>query len=196
MAGVTPNTVTHYLQSEWGLLAEADATGQVHTSYGWNPQRDNSVAPLYARVPDPANPGSPRYVYYRNDHLGTPQRIIDKAGNLVWAAAYDAYGKATVQPCASATLALTSHLRYPGQYFDAETGLHYNDRRYYDPDIGRYTQNDPIGLEGAGIGSPMWGESTELHRSDGPMGNGRAQLLYRQDVLGFALRHTRHSQGG
>lgn len=76
------------------------------------------------------------------------QRITNKAGAVVWAADYDAYGKATVRTTADASLALASHLRLPGQYFDAETGLHYNDRRYYDPDTGRYTSRDPIGFEG------------------------------------------------
>lgn len=42
----------------------------------------------------------------------------------------------------------TINVRYPGQYFDAETGLHYNGARYYDPRIGRYISSDPIGLEG------------------------------------------------
>nr|WP_081299746.1 RHS repeat-associated core domain-containing protein [Gilliamella apicola] len=40
------------------------------------------------------------------------------------------------------------NLRYQGQYLDRETGLHYNTFRYYDPDIGRFTQPDPIGLAG------------------------------------------------
>jgi RHS repeat-associated protein len=135
--------VTHYLPSAWGLLAEADHTGAVQVSYGWNPQLENGTAPLYARVPDGA--GGFRYVYYHNDQLGTPQRLTDKAGNLVWAADYDGFGRATVRPTANAVV---NNLRYPGQYFDAETGLHYNDRRYYDPDTGRYLTRDPIGFEG------------------------------------------------
>ncbi|WP_066263437.1 RHS repeat-associated core domain-containing protein [Hydrogenophaga flava] len=144
----TPAGTTHYLHSDWGLLAEANAAGQVQVSYGWNPQRSNSDSPLYARIPDPANAGASRYVYYHNDQLGTPQRITDKAGNVVWAGEYDAFGKATVSTSADPNLAMVNQLRFPGQYFDAETGLHYNDRRYYDPATGRYLSRDPIGFEG------------------------------------------------
>ena len=61
---------------------------------------------------------------------------------------YDAYGKAQVQLNASAQLATVNPLRQPGQYLDLETGLHYNDRRYYDADTGRYQTRDPIGFEG------------------------------------------------
>lgn len=142
------NAITHYLQSEWGTLAEADSAGKVQMVYGWNPQNQAGTAPIYARLADTSQTGTWRTVYYHNDHLGTPQRITDAAGTVVWSASYDAYGKATTQTTANAATALTSHLRYPGQYWDAETGLHYNDRRYYDPDTGRYTARDPIGFEG------------------------------------------------
>ena len=42
----------------------------------------------------------------------------------------------------------SQNLRFQGQYLDRETGLHYNTFRYYDPDSGRFTQHDPIGLMG------------------------------------------------
>ncbi|MBB3178448.1 RHS repeat-associated core domain-containing protein [Variovorax sp. Sphag1AA] len=140
------NSVTHYLQSEWGTLAETDAAGQVQIAYGWSPQRESSVAPVFARLHDVGD--SWRTVYYHNDHLGTPQRITDHSGAVVWSATYDAFGKATTQTTSEPATAVVSNLRLPGQYWDAETGLHYNDRRYYDPDTGRYTARDPLGFEG------------------------------------------------
>jgi RHS repeat-associated protein len=139
--------VTYYLHSERGLLAEADAVGQVGTSYGWHPEHEAGSYPLYARVADPASgPSAKRYVYYHNDHIGTPHRITDKSGALVWKAEYDGFGKALIN--SSAADPVTSNLRFPGQYFDEETGLHYNNRRYFDPDTGRYLTRDPIGFGG------------------------------------------------
>ena len=80
--------------------------------------------------------------YYHNDHLGAPQRLTDEQGNTVWSATYDAFGQATVAPNST----ITSNLRFPGQYYDEETGLHYNWHRYYDPTSGRYIQTDPLGF--------------------------------------------------
>jgi len=140
-------TTTYTLYSDSGLLAETDASGQIVATYGWHPEEEDSTYPIYARVADPDNGAdAKRYVYYHNDQNGTPLRITDKAGNLVWKGDYDGFGKAVVT--SSATAPVTSNLRFPGQYFDAESGLHYNNRRYYDPDTGRYLTRDPIGFEG------------------------------------------------
>ena len=94
--------------------------------------------PLYLRD------GSGLY-YYHNDHLGTPQRLSDAStGAVAWSAGYAAFGLAVVDPLSN----VESNLRFPGQYFDAETGGHYNWMRTYDPETGRYTQVDPIGIWG------------------------------------------------
>jgi RHS repeat-associated protein len=77
------------------------------------------------------------------DHLGTPQIITDESQNVVWEADYEPFGEATIT-----TELVTNNLRFRGQYFDEETGLHYNHHRTYSPEIGRYHESDPIGLLG------------------------------------------------
>jgi RHS repeat-associated protein len=86
---------------------------------------------------------SPAIYYYHSDHLGTPQKMTDERGTVVWAAEYLPFGKANIT-----VETVENILRFPGQYYDAETGLHYNYHRYYDPDLGRYLTPDPIGLDG------------------------------------------------
>jgi RHS repeat-associated protein len=76
-----------------------------------------------------------------NDHLATPQKLTDSSGTVIWAADYKPFGEATV-----AVSTITNNLRFPGQYFDAETGLNYNLNRDYNPAIGRYAEADPIGI--------------------------------------------------
>ncbi len=65
------------------------------------------------------------------------------SGAVVWSAKYGSFGKASIE-----VETVANNLRFPGQYYDAETGLHYNFHRYYDPKLGRYVQTDPIGLIG------------------------------------------------
>lgn len=130
-------SLTYYLYAEEGLLGEYAADGSPLVTYGYTPGSPPSTDVLFVRA------GSQTF-YTHNDQLGTTQRITDRDGNLVWSAHYDAFGTASVAP----TSTLTFNPRLPGQYFDAETGLHYNLRRYYDPQIGRYLTEDPIGLEG------------------------------------------------
>lgn len=81
--------------------------------------------------------------YFHNDHLGTPQVLTDENQQVVWQGAYDPFGHAT-----EVVSEVEQNLRFPGQYLDRETGLHYNWHRTYNPQTGRYTQSDPIGLGG------------------------------------------------
>jgi RHS repeat-associated protein len=83
------------------------------------------------------------------DHLGSPIALVDangaQAGQVTWAATYGAWGdpRQEYNP-----LQIDQPLRFQGQYFDQETGLHYNRFRYYDPAIGSYISQDPIALSG------------------------------------------------
>ncbi len=89
-------------------------------------------------------------VYYvHNDHLGTPRALSDESGTRVWTAVYDPFGAATVDEDPDQDgVPVTLNLRFPGQYYDQETGLHYNYFRTLDPSTGRYLESDPIGLDG------------------------------------------------
>jgi uncharacterized protein RhaS with RHS repeats len=60
--------------------------------------------------------------YYHNDHLGTPQKMTDASGSVVRSADYKPFGEATV----SQSSTITNNLRFPGQFYDAETGFNYN----------------------------------------------------------------------
>jgi RHS repeat-associated protein len=86
------------------------------------------------------------YYFYHNDHLGTPQKMTAVNGAVVWSAKYEAFGRATVDSGAT----VENNLRFPGQYYDAETGENYNLNRYYETQIGRYISNDPIENNGDG----------------------------------------------
>ena len=103
------------------------------------------------------------YYFYHNDHLGTPQKLTGVNGAVVWSAKYESFGKTTVE-----VEAVESNLRFPGQYFDEETGLHYNYHRYYDPRTGRYLTPDPIGLEG-GINLFAYVNNNPINETD-PLG--------------------------
>jgi RHS repeat-associated protein len=81
--------------------------------------------------------------WFLNDHLGAPRAVVNDSGQVVWKAAYFPFGKAEVL-----VNTIENNFRLPGQYYDAETGFHYNMNRYYDPDSGRYISGDPIGLSG------------------------------------------------
>ncbi|MCG3761997.1 type IV secretion protein Rhs [Vibrio cincinnatiensis] len=84
-----------------------------------------------------------QYYVYQCDHLGSPLRLVTPEGDVVWQAHYETWGEAQIE-----IERVVNPLRFQGQYYDAETGLHYNLARYYDPRTGRFIQPDPIGLLG------------------------------------------------
>ena len=81
-----------------------------------------------------------RIVWLHGNHLGAPELATDASGRVLWRARYAPFGAATIE-----SRDFTLDLRLPGQVFDAETGLHYNRARYYDPEAGQYLTPDPLG---------------------------------------------------
>ncbi|QLJ66661.1 glycohydrolase toxin TNT-related protein [Serratia marcescens] len=85
--------------------------------------------------------------YFHTAPNGEPKSLTDSDGTLRWQSHSSAWGRIKYEENQQ-DLDYSQNLRLQGQYLDRETGLHYNLFRYYDPDIGRFTQHDPIGLAG------------------------------------------------
>ncbi|TVZ95332.1 putative T7SS-secreted protein [Streptomyces sp. BK340] len=83
-----------------------------------------------------------RFFAIVNDLVGTPSELIDEQGDVAWWTRGTLWGT-TAWAANSNTY---TPLRFPGQYFDPETGLHYNYFRHYDPETARYLSPDPLGL--------------------------------------------------
>lgn len=115
-----------------------------------------------ARIDGSGDTAKPNY--FHNNHLGTPLKVSDQAGQVIWTAELDPFGHAT-----TTNPDIVQNLRFPGQYYDQETGWHYNMQRYYDPALGRYLQSDPIGLEG-GVNAYAYALNNPANLTD-PTGN-------------------------
>ena len=144
-AGSATPTTTWYLWDGDRLLAEYDGAGDRQVRYAYA----GGFAPIQVARKD----GSGEDIYdVHSDPLDTPRLLTDSSGAAAWRASYEAYGKAALDGANT----FPFNVRFPGQYYDAETetagtgsGLHYNRFRYYDPAIGRYIEADPIGQVGA-----------------------------------------------
>ncbi len=135
---MTASATNWYVYGPWGLLAEYDDAGTLLREYGYSP--DSSwMTPLWVQE------NGERY-YYIVDPFHGPEMLLRDNGAVAWRGVPEAYGRLHVlegdgQP-----------LRVSGQYYDEETGLHYNTRRYYDPETGRYLTPDPAGyVDGANL---------------------------------------------
>ncbi|ETD72832.1 type IV secretion protein Rhs [Pelistega indica] len=91
---------------------------------------------------------APKLYHYVCDHLGTPQLLMNQGQEVVWEAKAKVWGETCVMSRAAADEQVINNHRFQGQYYDAETSLHYNTFRYYDPELGRFISQDPIGLMG------------------------------------------------
>jgi RHS repeat-associated protein len=152
---------TIYFYADEGLIAESEQAIQVAADASISAAQTLQITTQY--IPQPgglfttgylaiktkslsgSQAGQTIYAYYHHDHLSTPIRATDKAGNIVWSANYSAFGRAQIN---TAQTSIVSNLRLPGQYHDEESGLHQNWNRYYDYSVGRYITEDPIGLLG------------------------------------------------
>ncbi|MHA4968083.1 RHS repeat-associated core domain-containing protein [Pseudomonas extremorientalis] len=110
-----------------------------HRSYLYEPDSFRPLALL-----EGFGPKETKAYHYQLDHLGTPQELTAPDGEIVWSAHYRAYGEITRLDIGK----VDNPLRFQGQYFDQESGLHYNRHRYYNPDVGRYLTPDLVKLAG------------------------------------------------
>ncbi|RYG14219.1 MAG: hypothetical protein EON92_02890 [Burkholderiales bacterium] len=146
----------------WALLSEYDngsASGTGRTEYIWLPLKDGTAVPIGMWRNN-------RMYTIHPDHLGTPRLVKDDTNTPVWQLPYSAFGNNRpvgvlstttttgyaitpgTTPLKATQPATRLNLRFPGQYADSETGEFYNYFPQYDARTGRYTQADPIGIEG------------------------------------------------
>jgi RHS repeat-associated protein len=143
-AKIVDGTRTEYFWDGDRLAAEEAPEGRLRIYVYPNA---TALIPLgfteYANARAAPAEGKSHFVFH--DQIGLPLLIEDAGGHEVWRAAFiEPYGALTVAPGAR----VAYHLRFPGHYFDTETGLHYNRFRSYSPSLCRYLQSDPAGQSG------------------------------------------------
>ena len=134
----TVNGSVHYIYDQADhIIAEVDGSTAPQTlrEYIW---LDDQPIAVVSNV----NTASPQLLYVHADHLNRPVMMTDQSRTKIWEASYKPFGE--VQ---SVTGLNDKTQRFPGQWYQIETGLTYNWHRHYDGTIGRYLQADPLGLE-------------------------------------------------
>jgi RHS repeat-associated protein len=145
---ITNNTVTPATTTTRTTRFTYDPEGKLIGEY------DDSTTPVtviseYVYLGDqPVAIIKPDGIYYiQADHLGTPRGVLNSAGTLIWKWDSPPFGETLPnEDPDNDGQTFTLNLRFPGQYYDAESGLHYNGFRDYHPKLGRYLQADPIGI--------------------------------------------------
>jgi RHS repeat-associated protein len=133
-------------------LFSFDASGHMMGLYNGNGSLIEETVWLRGMPVAVLVPGAALFV--APDYLGAPHQITDSGGNVVWFWFHDPFGNGLP------TGSFNYNLRFPGQFYDQQTGLHYNYFRDYDPAKGRYLESDPVGLSG--------GTNTYAYVANGP----------------------------
>ncbi len=131
-----PNFDRRYVWDGNAILHERDTTGSVLVTWTFSPQNFSPIA----------KQESSRCYFAVNDHLGTPRELVERSGRVVWSAFLTSFGEVKSQKA----LGTDCLVRFQGQWLDSESGLHYNNLRYYDPSLGAFISMDPVPLA-AGI---------------------------------------------
>jgi RHS repeat-associated protein len=141
-------TIVYHYDDRDRLMAETSDTGVPIRSYAW---ADENLISQVEYAPNATSTGYDiaRILYFELDQLGTPRQARERVGTIVWRWESDGYGTSAANEDPDGNgQPTTVNLRFPGQYYDEESGLHYNWHRYYVPRLGRYLSSDPIGLAG------------------------------------------------
>ncbi|MFC4160758.1 RHS repeat-associated core domain-containing protein [Chitinimonas lacunae] len=143
--------------------------------------------PIATIQPDAKSPSKTRVYYVHPDHLGTPRAVSDPVSNkAVWRWESDGFGNSTPDEDPDQDKKeLVYNLRFPGQYFDQETGLNYNFFRDYEPITGRYVQSDRWGLYD-GVNTYVYAHVNPLVEID-PTGEFAWGLVFGGAELGWQL---------
>ncbi|MEU9295195.1 DUF6531 domain-containing protein [Streptomyces sp. NPDC048266] len=137
--GVTTVETIRYTWDGTVLAEQVDeATATVLT---WEYDGHRPLVQYERRLLDDAETDA-RFFAIVTDLAGTPTELVSGTGETAWRSRSTTWGTTGWNRDASAY----TPLRFPGQYADPETGLHYNFHRHYDPDTARYTTLDPLGL--------------------------------------------------
>jgi RHS repeat-associated protein len=130
-----PLGTTNYLYDGPNALQEVDNSGVVLARYIDSSEVDDQLSELRSSTVS----------YYEQDEIGSVSSVTNSANAIVGTYAYDAFGNLT-----ASTGTLTNPFRFTGREFDAETGIYFYRARYYDPAVGRFLGEDPLGFPGSG----------------------------------------------
>jgi RHS repeat-associated protein len=169
---IAGNEHIYYLYQDHQLVAEMDGKGAIRREYLYltgqpvavidtpaGEATDGMARGFMASIANLWRTWSGKgesIAYLQTNHLGAVEMATDASGKPIWQAAYSPFGR--VMPAlaqsrpGSDMSGFVLNVRLPGQYADKETGLYYNDHRYYDPTRGRYLTPDPLGLSGGANG--------------------------------------------